>query len=1764
DATLVAWLNSVLFAHDDEGSSSTTSSRRASPSGSPNARQQQQHLQQQRPLGHKRLRSLSELKQHQLLALSVRKISGADNDCDAAAAAPALSKGGATAASPKSASSGSGELFPPEMLISTGSSSDFEDSSGFGSGDAEAGVGGGGGGGGRARGSHPGQGLRTRGKWKRSDGVAGGRVVTKNRPLRNMMRLLPNGRKSGTSRAGAARRIKQDVALLLSGRCTMDGATPKIPGHMAAEVDKACAGDVNAVRNLLSMLKDNHSMLTLARAENGQGLRRGASSCDPAPRCPTAASISPPVGGGRDSVRLSASAVPPKPVIPACFAQAGGTGAPPADAATSAKDVVPPEKSSSEPPPAATDATAPADDPAPATPDLPSTRPDGIASKRRSAAGGGRISSSRPALPPSFLASDEKGGAGAGGDDADAGSPPATAGSAGPVVALAVAGASSDEDLQAIEGANASVVVAGGGVGLDVGATPAARGRHHAVSRAPRSRKPVPSARESSSLPPKASRSFLSRLAPVDEPSQPPTPVEPAQATPVARISASDSRGSPPPAPAPPAAVAVVAEVTSPPQAAPLGVSTSTPPAAAVTATQGQARGAPSSSPVPVPATEDWAKALAWRSSTPTHLASRRRTFETPLRVNRHATTSSPRRGRSVSLQAPGLLRTPAPEITQNSSMPALLPSVPVKPLPPVVVTSMSSSSLAPPSGAPAAPATAARPGSAGIPSDPSARRSQLVTAEGAGGHSTAAALPKARARRGSKGRAKGAPTTTAAAAADEGRGEAEAKGKESVGRGGGGGGGGTTAKRHSASRRKSSKDRTKRHSSSSPAADPKEAGGGGYDAVAGVDRAPSLSNRSASPAVAAGEGAAEKTAAVASRGRGEDERREGTRRANRAAPCDHSHRVVEKEEHEVAGRNIGSEATARTAAAEAAVTEDVACVAAEAVAAEVEAAAAAAAAAVRRRRKGSPDSPQEMAEGTTTTEEAPVATVAAIAAPREVENGAATAVPRKQDKAAALVAAVVAAKARGGGIGIVPPNHSVEQRRNQPLPTAGGSAAARRTTGGGGSARKAAVKPRAPFATAAPTEVEADAGQSCTEVDGAVHKSRSLEAAGESAGGALALATVRVGVSDCYPAAAAVAVCSAAVVPSTGGQEEEGEAVGEEVTAALPVSRGNERLLMQAQLPLLPSGTVDGSGVRADRIAHESPAAPDESPETAAARAPDAAAPAVPMAAPVNARGAAVGQDSSRQGQALAPVALDAEQETLSRTGKQEEGEAEELLACGGSPAEAFGSRCTAGVCLVVEFLGSVESVPRAMLVSSSWKAAVVSDQQRLYKGIVRRAGVTPLWRAGFWEFMILRSNRACAAARQKACIKGDAPRASPSAENATDSCSGGTAAASSSPQFSLAELARQGMDSEWAKAIDADVARTFGERPMSFRRDFGSMTRQDSRRRHWWPESLGGAPLGARTPRALQTQSAEGTSGGDGSGATSQKEWEVVDGSPSSTSTSNNITTDGEGRSLEEAAPRVGGGAVSSAGMLHEAAAAANGLMGGNRFPRSTLEEEQRQVGGGPEGMMPSAGWGKEGPAGGGYEEGMFPTVTTILASNTTSVIGRSTSSISNPTRGFSTLSPLSSAASNLSCEDDRGEKSPLPSPATIRQLELVKGQLTDALRALAVSFGEVGYCQGLDYVVAHLIKCLGTDCHRGFALDPERVFRVILGLFRDYGLEHIYSEDLETLQLMLGVLDHLIETRLPRLHEHFREQDVDVTFFAVGWFQTLFLYNSRMPSD
>lgn len=80
------------------------------------------------------------------------------------------------------------------------------------------------------------------------------------------------------------------------------------------------------------------------------------------------------------------------------------------------------------------------------------------------------------------------------------------------------------------------------------------------------------------------------------------------------------------------------------------------------------------------------------------------------------------------------------------------------------------------------------------------------------------------------------------------------------------------------------------------------------------------------------------------------------------------------------------------------------------------------------------------------------------------------------------------------------------------------------------------------------------------------------------------------------------------------------------------------------------------------------------------------------------------------------------------------------EVVARQASTASSFWSNNSEGVRLVVEFIGSVEGVARATAVCSGWRGAVQGHEDRLFKLIVRRAGVTPRRRAAFWEHMILR----------------------------------------------------------------------------------------------------------------------------------------------------------------------------------------------------------------------------------------------------------------------------------------------------------------------------------------------------------------------------------------------------------------------------------------
>ena len=139
-----------------------------------------------------------------------------------------------------------------------------------------------------------------------------------------------------------------------------------------------------------------------------------------------------------------------------------------------------------------------------------------------------------------------------------------------------------------------------------------------------------------------------------------------------------------------------------------------------------------------------------------------------------------------------------------------------------------------------------------------------------------------------------------------------------------------------------------------------------------------------------------------------------------------------------------------------------------------------------------------------------------------------------------------------------------------------------------------------------------------------------------------------------------------------------------------------------------------------------------------------------------------------------------------------------------------------------------------------------------------------------------------------------------------------------------------------------------------------------------------------------------------------------------------------------------------------------------------------------------------------------------------------------------------------------------------------EKLQRKLSRILNALAATHQDIGYCQGMDYVVIHLMKVLSNSIimakrenHDSFS-DPysisfeDVVFRVMDSLLTTYDLRHLYWPELRTLKIFCRIFEKLIERKLPVLADHFDHYEFRVGLFVLGWFQTLFLYIPSMPTS
>ncbi|OQS02732.1 hypothetical protein THRCLA_04930 [Thraustotheca clavata] len=138
-----------------------------------------------------------------------------------------------------------------------------------------------------------------------------------------------------------------------------------------------------------------------------------------------------------------------------------------------------------------------------------------------------------------------------------------------------------------------------------------------------------------------------------------------------------------------------------------------------------------------------------------------------------------------------------------------------------------------------------------------------------------------------------------------------------------------------------------------------------------------------------------------------------------------------------------------------------------------------------------------------------------------------------------------------------------------------------------------------------------------------------------------------------------------------------------------------------------------------------------------------------------------------------------------------------------------------------------------------------------------------------------------------------------------------------------------------------------------------------------------------------------------------------------------------------------------------------------------------------------------------------------------------------------------------------------------------EELQHQLSSILHALAGKFPDVGYCQGMDYISAHILEHVKAADRKFGDHEPvkraaatqvqvETTFWILVALFESYGLRQMFSPGLQRLHLHCYQFRCLFQAALPELYDHFEAEHVMVEMYIVGWFQTLFLYLNALPKE
>ena len=135
-----------------------------------------------------------------------------------------------------------------------------------------------------------------------------------------------------------------------------------------------------------------------------------------------------------------------------------------------------------------------------------------------------------------------------------------------------------------------------------------------------------------------------------------------------------------------------------------------------------------------------------------------------------------------------------------------------------------------------------------------------------------------------------------------------------------------------------------------------------------------------------------------------------------------------------------------------------------------------------------------------------------------------------------------------------------------------------------------------------------------------------------------------------------------------------------------------------------------------------------------------------------------------------------------------------------------------------------------------------------------------------------------------------------------------------------------------------------------------------------------------------------------------------------------------------------------------------------------------------------------------------------------------------------------------------------------------------LENVLRSLSEYFSNIGYCQGMNFVVGVIIIAIVDPTGIGFegkeASDQQilqntvlesqlsiekRTFAIVVNLIRLMHMEELWSSGIPGLRRFVFILQNYMKQYCPQLLSYFEEIGYDVSIIVSKWFITLFAYVS-----